>query len=120
MANANPRALMYEKTLTREQYFDARFVSEPLCLFDNCLETDGALACVIVSAERARDARHRPVYVHAFGQGMPEIDDVLAFARRLHCLIADPGLHARAFEPRIAGQDIVRQSRRRLHYTQRW
>ncbi len=71
MANKNPRATMYEKTLTREQYMKARWVSEPLCLFDNCLESDGALACVLVSAERARDCRHRPAYVHAFGQGLP-------------------------------------------------
>jgi acetyl-CoA acetyltransferase len=71
MANRNPRALMYEKTLTREQYMAARWISEPLCLFDNCLETDGALACVLVSKERARDCRQAPVYVHAFGQGLP-------------------------------------------------
>lgn len=71
MANANPRATMYEKTLSREQYMDARWVSEPLCLFDNCLESDGALACVMVSAERARDCRHRPALVHAVGQGLP-------------------------------------------------
>jgi acetyl-CoA acetyltransferase len=71
MANRNPRAVMYEKPLTREQYRAARWISEPLCLFDNCLETDGALACVLVSAERARDARHRPVFVHAAAQGLP-------------------------------------------------
>jgi len=70
MANANPRALMHAKPMTREDYFAARMISEPLCLFDNCLETDGALACVLVSAERARDARQPPVYVHAFGQGL--------------------------------------------------
>ena len=52
-ANRNPAATMYEKPLTREQYMDARWISEPLCLFDNCLETDGALAVVIASAERA-------------------------------------------------------------------
>src|SRR4029077_9600816 len=40
-ANRNPRATMYEKPLTREQYMSARWISEPLCLFDNCLETDG-------------------------------------------------------------------------------
>jgi acetyl-CoA acetyltransferase len=62
---------MYEKTLSREQYLGARWISEPLCLFDNCLETDGALACVVVSAERARDCRRKPVYVHSFGQGLP-------------------------------------------------
>jgi len=71
MANRNPQALMYEKKLTRDDYMNARWISEPLCLFDNCLETDGALACVLVSAERARDLRQPPVYLHAFGQGLP-------------------------------------------------
>jgi acetyl-CoA acetyltransferase len=71
MANANPKAVMYERTLSREQYMEARWISEPLCLFDNCLETDGALACVLVSAERAADCRQAPVYVHSFGQGLP-------------------------------------------------
>ena len=56
-ANQNPAAMMYERPLTREMYMTARWISEPLCLFDNCLETDGALACVVVSAERARDCR---------------------------------------------------------------
>ena len=71
MANRNPRAMMYERTLTREQYMAARWISEPLCLFDNCLETDGALACVLVGAERARDCAQPPAYLHAFGQGLP-------------------------------------------------
>lgn len=71
MANRNPGALMFERELTREQYMAARWISEPLCLFDNCLETDGALACVVVSAERARDTRQTPVLIHAFGQGLP-------------------------------------------------
>jgi acetyl-CoA acetyltransferase len=71
-ANRNPEATMYEKPLTREQYMDARWISEPLCLFDNCLETDGALAVVITSAERARDLRRPPVYVHSFAQSIPQ------------------------------------------------
>jgi acetyl-CoA acetyltransferase len=70
-ANRNPLATMYEKPLTREQYMNARWVSEPLCLFDNCLETDGALAVVVVSAERARDLQHKPVYIHSYAQGIP-------------------------------------------------
>jgi acetyl-CoA acetyltransferase len=69
-ANRNPAALMYEKTMTLDDYMDARYISEPLCLFDNCLETDGALAAVLVSAERARDCPHPPALVHAFGQGL--------------------------------------------------
>lgn len=70
-ANQNPAAMMYERPLTREMYMTSRWISEPLCLFDNCLETDGALACVIVSKERARDCRHTPVYVHSAAQGLP-------------------------------------------------
>ncbi len=70
-ANNNPNAVMYERKMTREDYMKARWISEPLCLFDNCLETDGALACVIVSAERAKDCPHPPVYIHSFGQGLP-------------------------------------------------
>jgi acetyl-CoA acetyltransferase len=69
-ANRNPAALMYEKTMTLDDYMAARFISEPLCLFDNCLETDGALAAVLVSAERAKDCPHPPALVHAFGQGL--------------------------------------------------
>src|SRR5205823_5138173 len=70
-ANRNPAATMHDKLLTREQYMDARWISEPLCLFDNCLETDGALAVVVVSAERARNLKQPPVYIHAFAQGLP-------------------------------------------------
>src|SRR3954468_10701015 len=70
-ANNNPAAMMHDRPLTREQYMEARWISEPLCLFDNCLETDGALACVVVSAERARDCRQPPVTVHGFAQGLP-------------------------------------------------
>jgi acetyl-CoA acetyltransferase len=69
-ANNNPLATMYERELTREQYLAARWIAKPLCLFDNCLESDGALAVVMVAAERANDCRQRPVYVHAFGQGI--------------------------------------------------
>jgi len=69
-ANRNPNATMYEKPMTRDDYMNARWISEPLCLYDNCLETDGALAVVITSAERARDLRRPPAYIHAFGQGL--------------------------------------------------
>jgi acetyl-CoA acetyltransferase len=69
-ANRNPLAVMHAKPLTREQYFTARWISDPLCLFDCCLETDGALAVVLVAAERAKDLKQPPVYVHAFAQGL--------------------------------------------------
>jgi acetyl-CoA acetyltransferase len=69
-ANAvrRPTALMREP-LTLDMYFDARMISDPLCLFDFCLECDGAVAVVTTSAERARDLRHPPVYVTASTHG---------------------------------------------------
>jgi acetyl-CoA acetyltransferase len=76
-ANRNPVATMHDRTLTRDEYMEARWISEPLCLFDNCLETDGALAVVITSAERARDLRQPPAYVHAFAQSIPRQHQVM-------------------------------------------
>lgn len=69
-ANRNPLALMHGKRMTLSDYLGSRWVSEPLCLFDNCLETDGAVAVVVTSAERARDLARPPAFVHAFGQGL--------------------------------------------------
>lgn len=69
-ANRNPAAMMYTKALTREDYFAARQISEPLGLYDCCLETDGAAAVVLVSAERARDCRQSPAFIHASAQGL--------------------------------------------------
>jgi acetyl-CoA acetyltransferase len=69
-ANRNPNAFMYDRPLTREEYMRARWISEPLCLFDNCLESDGALAVVIVRADRAKDCPHPPAYIHAWSQGL--------------------------------------------------
>ncbi len=58
----NPEALM-RKPLTREQYFDAPMLSDPHCLFDFCLESDGAVAAVVTSGERARDLAQKPVSI---------------------------------------------------------
>lgn len=76
-ANRNPNATMYERTLSREEYMNGRWISEPLCLFDNCLETDGALAIVVVSAERAKDLPNIPAYIHSGAQGIPPQHNVM-------------------------------------------
>lgn len=67
-AMRNPAALM-RKPLTMDEYMDARMIADPLRLFDCCLETDGALAMVITTAEHARDLDRTPVFVNGFAMG---------------------------------------------------
>ena len=69
-ANAlnRPKALM-KKPMTKEDYFNARMIAEPLCLFDFCLETEGAVAVITTSIERARDLKQTPVPVVAVAHG---------------------------------------------------
>jgi len=55
--------------LTLDDYFSARLIAEPLCLYDFCLECDGAVAVVTTSLERAKDLRHPPVKVTASAHG---------------------------------------------------
>jgi acetyl-CoA acetyltransferase len=68
-ANANPAAQMYERRLTMDEYLAARTISEPLRLFDFCLETDGACAVVVTTAERAADLAQPPALIRAVAQG---------------------------------------------------
>ncbi|HEX5614412.1 MAG TPA: thiolase [Acidimicrobiia bacterium] len=69
-ANASRRetALMRDP-MTRDDYFAARMISDPLCLFDFCLECDGAVAVVTTTVERALDLRHPPVVIGGSAHG---------------------------------------------------
>jgi len=64
-----PATALQTKPLTLDDYFDARMISDPLCLLDYTMESDGAVAVVTASAERARDLRQPPVYIHASAHG---------------------------------------------------
>ena len=68
-AARNPRAVMGQRPMTMDDYRQARMVSEPFRLFDCCLESDGACAVVVTTAERARDLRRPLVEVVAGAQG---------------------------------------------------
>lgn len=69
-ANACTRPTAVQRTpLTLDDYFNARMIADPLCLYDFCLETDGAVAVITTTAERARDLRQKPVHVLASAHG---------------------------------------------------
>jgi len=67
-AHNNPYAMMRGRQLDMKTYMEARVIGYPLHLYDCCLETDGALACIVTSVERARNLRRKPVLVHSAAQ----------------------------------------------------
>jgi len=70
-ANKNPEAKMYGRPMTIEHHQNSPLVVEPYHLLDICLISDGGVAFILTTAERARDLRKPPVYV--LGQGFGEI-----------------------------------------------
>ena len=70
-AQLNPAAVMRGKSMTLEDYLESPMITDPYRLFDCCLETDGAAAVVVTSAERAKDLARTPVYVMGAASGRP-------------------------------------------------
>lgn len=81
-AALNPEA-SFRKPLTREAYLAARYIAEPLRLFDCAAPVNGA-ACVIVSRrDRAADGAQPAVRILATAEGHPGVPDRAGFDRQL-------------------------------------
>lgn len=68
-AATNPSAWFYQKPITLEEHQASRWIVEPLRLLDCCQETDGGVAVVVTSLERAKDLRRPPAVIAAGSQG---------------------------------------------------
>jgi acetyl-CoA acetyltransferase len=68
-AATNPKAWFHERPITLDDHQASRWVVEPLHLLDCCQESDGGVAIVVTSAERARDLPHPPAVIRAAAQG---------------------------------------------------
>jgi acetyl-CoA acetyltransferase len=68
-AATNPKAWFYQQPIRLEDHQRSRWIVEPLRLLDCCQESDGAVAVVLTSLERARDLRQPPVRIAAAAQG---------------------------------------------------
>jgi acetyl-CoA acetyltransferase len=70
-ANLNPAAQFHDTPMTMADYNAARWVVEPFHLYDCCLVSNGGLAVIVTSAERAKSLKRPPVYILGMGQGHP-------------------------------------------------
>jgi acetyl-CoA acetyltransferase len=70
-ANLNPRAVMFNKTMSYEDYYNSKYYVEPFRLLDICQISDSGRAFIVTTAERAKDCRKPPVYVMGTGQDHP-------------------------------------------------
>ncbi|MBF6236198.1 lipid-transfer protein [Nocardia otitidiscaviarum] len=68
-AAVNPAAHFYGKPITLEDHQSSRWIAEPLHLLDCCQETDGGVALVVTSTERARDLPNKPAVILGAAQG---------------------------------------------------
>jgi acetyl-CoA acetyltransferase len=86
-AAVNPKAI-YRDPMTMDDYFDARMISTPLCLFDCDVPCDGGTAVIVSRADTAADLRKPPIQVEAVGtaiRGRPswdQFDDLTTMACR--------------------------------------
>ena len=69
-ATMNPLAQM-RTPITLADHQASRWIAEPLHLLDCCLVSNGGIAVVVTSAERAAQLRQPPVHVLGFAQSHP-------------------------------------------------
>ena len=71
-AATNPLAWFYEKPITLEDHQNSRWIVEPVFrLLDCCQESDGGVAILVTTEERARDLRQKPATIAHATQAIP-------------------------------------------------
>jgi len=100
-AATNPNAFFHDKPITLEDHQASRMIVDPLHLLDCCQESDGAVALVIVSAQRANDLMHPPAYIIAAAQGSARDQFVMTSYYRDDIGIPEMG---------VVGRELWRQS----------
>jgi acetyl-CoA acetyltransferase len=99
-AATNPHAMMYQRPVTLEEHQESRWITEPLRLLDCCLDTDGACATVVVSAEKAKTLSGTPAYIAAAAQGTGTRSEMMTSYQRRNI--------ARLEEAEATGRELYR------------
>jgi len=100
-ASTNPKAWFYGKPITIEEHQSSRMIADPLHLLDCCQESDGAVAIVVTSTEKARDLGQGAVPIVAAAQGSAKGQFVMTSYFRSDIGIPEMG---------VVGRELWRQS----------
>jgi acetyl-CoA acetyltransferase len=68
-ASVRPGTLGFGQPITIDDHQASRMVVDPLRLLDCCRDTDGGVAVIVTTTERARDLARRPVSILGVGCG---------------------------------------------------
>lgn len=78
-AAKNPHAWFYQKPITLEEHQASKWIVEPvLRLLDCCQESDGGVALVVTSLDRARDGKNKPAHIVGACQSIPYNVEVIS------------------------------------------
>jgi acetyl-CoA acetyltransferase len=78
-AATNPAAWFYQKPITLEDHQNSKWIVEPILrLLDCCQESDGGVAIVITSLDRAKDLKQKPVKIVGACQSIPYNVEVIS------------------------------------------
>jgi len=78
-AATNPNAWFYGKPITVEDHQNSKWIQEPwLRLLDCCQESDGGVAILVTSLERAKDLKQKPVKITGACQSIPYNVEVIS------------------------------------------
>jgi acetyl-CoA acetyltransferase len=80
-ANANPMAIMRDKKMTRQSYFDEPVIAGPFRRADYCLSNEGSVCLIVTTCERARDLAKAPAVIAGMAGLRASRDDYVLFAR---------------------------------------
>ncbi|MCX6395969.1 MAG: lipid-transfer protein [Propionibacteriales bacterium] len=100
-AATNPKAFFYGKPITIEEHQASRWIAEPLHLLDCCQESDGAVAIVVTTPERAADLKQKPAIISAAAQGSAADQFVMTSYYRDNIGVPEMG---------VVGRELWRQS----------
>jgi len=78
-AATNPKAWFHNKPITLAEHQASKWIVEPvLRLLDCCQESDGGVAIVVTSLERARNGKSKPVRITGACQSIPYNVEVIS------------------------------------------